>query len=187
MFEQIPFSGYLICYGPLALVIFGFIFLAARTDKDARRTYLRILDPRPEKERPVQRRLPTDREMMVSTPSGLPVMVKPDETEQVKESSMAEEAAPPAPVEEVVQTPDDLRRIEGIGPKLSGVLQAAGITTFAALATRSPDELRAILDDAGISAISDPTSWPEQARLAAEGKWDELEQLQDELKGGRRD
>lgn len=82
--------------------------------------------------------------------------------------------------------PDDLKRIEGIGPKISRILNEAGIYTFAQLATRSADTLQQILTDAGISRISDPTTWPEQARYAAEGDWDGLQTLQDNLKGGRR-
>jgi len=97
---------------------------------------------------------------------------------------VAEVAAPvakPAP-----PTPDDLKRIEGIGPKISSVLQAAGITTFAQLAATAVSRLRQILTEAGLAALADPTTWPEQADLAAAGKWDALEVLQDELKGGRR-
>jgi len=30
----------------------------------------------------------------------------------------------------------------------------------------------------------DPTSWPKHAKMAAEGKWDELQAWQDEVKGG---
>jgi predicted flap endonuclease-1-like 5' DNA nuclease len=81
--------------------------------------------------------------------------------------------------------PDDLKRIEGIGPKLAGVLEAAGISTFAALAGTEVGRLQEILDEAGIARISDPGSWPEQAKLAVAGDWDALEALQDRLKGGR--
>ena len=80
---------------------------------------------------------------------------------------------------------DDLQRIEGIGPKISGLLQAAGIATFAQLADANVDRLEQIVRDAGIT-IANPSTWPEQARLAAAGKWDELEVLQEELIGGRR-
>lgn len=94
-------------------------------------------------------------------------------------AEMHEEAAVPA-------VKDDLTRIEGIGPKVEGLLNAAGITTYAQLAARSPEELDAIMDAAGsIYKAMDETSWPKQAALAAEGKWDELKQLQDELVGGK--
>jgi predicted flap endonuclease-1-like 5' DNA nuclease len=88
-------------------------------------------------------------------------------------------------VPEEVQA-DDLTLIEGIGPKLSAVLQQAGISTWAKLAQTDIGELQRILDEAGIAKISDPATWPEQATLAAAGDWDGLEKLQGELKGGRR-
>lgn len=95
---------------------------------------------------------------------------------------LARRAAPVAEGREA----DDLQVIEGIGPKISGLLQAAGITTFAQLAATDVSRLREILAQAGLSALADPTTWPEQASLAAAGKWDELQALQDALKGGRR-
>lgn len=82
--------------------------------------------------------------------------------------------------------PDDLTKIEGIGPKIKAALNAGGITTFAQLKATPVDEVRRILADAGITgAFGDPTTWAEQARLAQAGKWDELQALQDRLKGGR--
>lgn len=86
-----------------------------------------------------------------------------------------------APVE-----PDDLKLIEGIGPKISSVLADAGIVTFAQLAAVDPEVLeKAVREDARLK-LANPESWPEQARLAAEGRWDELEELQENLKGGVR-
>jgi hypothetical protein len=79
---------------------------------------------------------------------------------------------------------DDLKRIEGIGPKISSLLQSAGIGTFAQLAASDTDELRQMLIGAGIW-VADPSTWPEQSRLAAAGEWQALEELQAELKGGR--
>lgn len=82
--------------------------------------------------------------------------------------------------------PDDLKRIEGIGPRIAGILNAAGITTFAALSLTSVERLREILVAAELrGSFGDPTTWPEQARLAAAGLWDDLQQMQDNLKGGR--
>ena len=80
---------------------------------------------------------------------------------------------------------EDLEVIEGIGPKIAGVLRAAGITTMAQLAATDVDRLKAILQE-GEVRIGDPTTWPEQAALAAAGKWDEFDQLTAQLKGGRR-
>ena len=82
--------------------------------------------------------------------------------------------------------PDDLKIVEGIGPKIEGILHQAGIATFAELATTSVEKLEQIVrEDAGIR-VAFPDTWPEQAKLAAAGEWETLEKLQDELKGGRR-
>lgn len=83
---------------------------------------------------------------------------------------------------------DDLKRIEGIGPKISSVLQASGIDTFAKLSQTDVGRLREVLEAASpnLLRLADPATWPEQATLAAQGSWAALEKLQDELKGGRR-
>lgn len=101
------------------------------------------------------------------------------EDEAVAEE-VAEEAEPPAP--------DDLKRIDGIGPKIAGVLQEGGISTYAQLAGADPDELRQILEqsDPRLLRIANPTTWPEQAALAADDDWDGLAALQGTLKAGRR-
>jgi predicted flap endonuclease-1-like 5' DNA nuclease len=107
---------------------------------------------------------------------------------QVEETAQetAAQIASRAPQAAVVEQPvDDLKVIEGIGPKISGILQAAGIATFGQLAATDVGALKQILAEANIR-LGDPTTWPEQAALAAENKWDELTALQDSLKGGRR-
>ena len=81
---------------------------------------------------------------------------------------------------------DDLTRIEGIGPKISGLLRGAGISTFEQLTGTGVERLEQIVADANLAGLANPSTWPEQARLAAEGDWQRLETLQDELKGGRR-
>ena len=81
---------------------------------------------------------------------------------------------------------DDLTKVEGIGPKISEILQEKGIATFAILAETKVEKLTEILSDAGSRYKShDPQTWPQQAKLAADGNWDELKKLQDELDGGR--
>jgi predicted flap endonuclease-1-like 5' DNA nuclease len=84
--------------------------------------------------------------------------------------------------------PDDLTRIEGIGPKISGLLQEAGITTFAQLADTDPGSLEEILEasDPRLRRLANPATWPEQAALAAADEWEAHEALRSELKGGRR-
>ncbi len=88
-------------------------------------------------------------------------------------------------VPELVTTPDDLVRLEGIGPRVARVLSDAGITTFAALASANAADIQKILSAAGLQMMN-PEGWIEQAALAANGDWAGLEKLQSELKGGRR-
>lgn len=95
-----------------------------------------------------------------------------------------------APVEKATKKEaakaDDLKIIEGIGPKGAEVLNAAGINSFADLAATSAEKIKEILDASeGAFNAADTTTWPEQAQLAADGKMDELKELQDRLNGGR--
>jgi large subunit ribosomal protein L21 len=80
---------------------------------------------------------------------------------------------------------DDLKKIEGAGPKAAEALVNAGLDTFAKVAKAKPEELSAILSEASsrLSHIVTDT-WPKQAKLAADGKWDDLKVLQDKLDGG---
>ncbi len=81
---------------------------------------------------------------------------------------------------------DKLTKIEGIGPKIEKLLQATGIVTFADLSKATQKTLKSVLTEAGSRyKMHDPTTWPQQAKLAANGDWNALTKLQDELKGGR--
>lgn len=82
--------------------------------------------------------------------------------------------------------PDDLTKIEGIGPKMSAALVKAGLETFQKVADASEAELRAAIEAAGMSFSPSLTTWSQQAALAARGDWDGLRSLQDELNAGRR-
>ncbi len=93
-------------------------------------------------------------------------------------------AAPVLEPEEAPLTPDHLELVEGIGPKIASILRANGILTFSQLASTKIERLQALMQGAGLR-LADPGTWPEQARLAAEGKMDELKTLQEQLKGGR--
>ncbi|MDM1048582.1 50S ribosomal protein L17 [Sphingobacterium hotanense] len=82
---------------------------------------------------------------------------------------------------------DDLTIVEGIGPKIAEVLAAAGIDTYAELAKTDAEKVKEILAEAGSNFnTSDPTTWAEQAQLAADGKFEELEKLKAELDGGKK-
>lgn len=138
-----------------------------------------------------------------------PVAEAAPEVEAVVEEAPAEElvaAAPPAEEapaakEEKAKTSksekitlpsgkkiklDDLKVVEGIGPKIEGLLNEAGITTWAELAGAPTDKVQAILDEAGPRyRMHDPATWAKQAELANNAQWAELEEYQDRLKGGK--
>ena len=103
-----------------------------------------------------------------------PVVPVPAETVRVA-------AVPP-----IQSAADNLKLVEGIGPKIEELLNADGIRTFAKLAATNPQHLSALLEAAGARfQIHDPETWPQQAALARDGKWDELKVLQERLTGGR--
>lgn len=80
----------------------------------------------------------------------------------------------------------DLKIIEGIGPVIETILKNAGIYSFQQLSQKLPEQILRILVDVDPRyQVHDPTTWPRQAELAANGKWDQLKALQDELNGGR--
>ena len=127
----------------------------------------------------------------------------PEPAAQVEEAEVEAEPAVPEALEteekasepeaeaEEVAVPakrDDLKRIEGIGPKIASVLQAGGISTYAQLANSDPDQLRQILEDSDprLVRIANPDTWPEQASFAAAGDWDGFDALNRELKDGKR-
>ena len=90
-----------------------------------------------------------------------------------------------APVAKAVA--DDLVLIEGIGPKINELFIKAGVTTFAQLAETSVEKMKEILAGGGSRFAShDPSTWAEQAALAAKGDWDGFKKLTDELDGGKR-
>jgi predicted flap endonuclease-1-like 5' DNA nuclease len=72
----------------------------------------------------------------------------------------------PGPIESAV--PDDLTRIEGIGPKMAAALVAAGITTYAQLADTGEAGLRAAIAAAGMRFSPSLVTWPQQAKLLAD-------------------
>ena len=91
-----------------------------------------------------------------------------------------------APKKEKGPKPDDLKIVEGIGPKIETLLKEGGINNWDELAAAPVDRIKEILDAAGPRyQIHDPSSWPAQAKFAAEGKWDELKEYQEMLIGGR--
>ena len=107
------------------------------------------------------------------------VAVVEEETEEV----IAE--AKPKKAKKVAEG-DDLKLIEGVGPKIADLLINAGVLTFADLAATPAEKVKEILEAAGSKyTMHDPTTWAAQAELARDGKFDELKELQDKLNGGK--
>lgn len=120
---------------------------------------------------------------------------RPEEEVKTPPAEAAKTAEPPleAPVRAVEAPlevasaplpPDDLTLIEGIGPKINAILQAAGVNTFAQLAALEPAQIMSILTAGGIR-LADASTWPEQAGMAARGEMERLRLYQETLKGGR--
>jgi predicted flap endonuclease-1-like 5' DNA nuclease len=84
-----------------------------------------------------------------------------------------------------IKNANDLTIVEGIGPKINELFHNAGIKTFAQLAAATVPQMRKILDEGGSRfRIANPSTWAQQAALAAENKWNELKKLQDKLSAG---
>ncbi|MDO5106172.1 hypothetical protein [Capnocytophaga sp.] len=80
---------------------------------------------------------------------------------------------------------DDLTIVEGIGPKIQELFKERGIVTWKILSETSAERLKEILTEGGDRfAIHNPGTWPRQAELAYQGKWEELKEWQDFLVGG---
>jgi predicted flap endonuclease-1-like 5' DNA nuclease len=103
-----------------------------------------------------------------------------------KAPAAAPAAPPPAPAA-VTPAPtgdgDDLSKILNVTPQIVGILNGAGIQTYRELAAADPNHLRELLEDAGLGSV-DPSTWPQQGRFAAGGKWKQLQNLQSRLAAG---
>ncbi|NKI31405.1 hypothetical protein [Croceivirga thetidis] len=81
---------------------------------------------------------------------------------------------------------DDLKIVEGIGPKIEGLFHNFGIKTWKALSEAPVKKCQEVLDSGGDRyRIHDPKSWPRQAKMAYKGEWKKLAKWQDEHKGGK--
>jgi len=82
---------------------------------------------------------------------------------------------------------DDLKKVEGIGPKIEQLLNKAKISTFEKLSKTKSSLIKGILEKAGPRyQMHNPSTWPKQAGMAAKGDWAKLQKWQDELQGGKK-
>ena len=104
-----------------------------------------------------------------------------------EEAPKVEEKAPEAKAETAPKAadakPDDLTKVEGIGPKTAEALAAGWVATYDDLSKKTPEEVTALIAEVRGSHVTD--TWPKQAEMAAAGKWDELKTWQDEMDGGK--
>ena len=112
------------------------------------------------------------------------------EPEESSENVEDAEAAPEEFVAANIEVDDpklnDLKLVEGIGPKLEELLKGAGIANLAVLAQTKAEDIQGIMDkEGGTFKLADPSTWQKQAKMAVEGKWDRLEEFQEFLKGGK--
>ncbi|MEQ1744633.1 MAG: 50S ribosomal protein L27 [Saprospiraceae bacterium] len=106
------------------------------------------------------------------------------------EADTDEEASAPAEKKKATAKKEpklnDLKIVEGVGPKIEQLLKESGINTWEDLANAEVERLKEILDAAGSRyQMHDPSTWPAQARFAAAGQWDDLKDYQEMLLGGR--
>jgi small subunit ribosomal protein S2 len=110
---------------------------------------------------------------------------KAEPAKAVKEEAVEEKKETAAKKTPAKAVTEDLTKIEGIGPKAAEALTNAGIDTFAKLSKSKAEKIKEILAEASSRmAHLDPTSWPKQAKMAADDKWDELKEWQDNAKAG---
>ena len=129
-------------------------------------------------------------EVVANPVSDLQTLDNQDINSESQEQKIYKRADEPIPV----QTPhpiygasDDLKVIEGIGPKIESLLKAAGIENWHDLAEASIPNLKGVLEQAGSRyRLNDPSTWPEQARLLSESEWEKFKIYTDFLIGGRK-
>jgi len=81
---------------------------------------------------------------------------------------------------------NDLKIVEGIGPKIEALFNASGINTWYELSQASTEKMQSILDAGGENyAMHNPSTWAKQAHLAYQGKWQDLKEWQENLLGGK--
>ncbi|MBE1877784.1 helix-hairpin-helix domain-containing protein [Myceligenerans pegani] len=107
--------------------------------------------------------------------------------EDVDAEAVADDAEAAAAVAPEPEQPadEDLKVIEGIGPKIEKALKAAGITSYAQVAATSEAELRESIAKSGIKFAPSVKTWAQQAQYLVEGDGAGLDEYQDYLVGGQ--
>jgi small subunit ribosomal protein S1 len=125
------------------------------------------------------------KEQMAAANAPAPKAAPKAEAPKVEEVTVEEVKVEPV-AKKVADKADDLKKIEGIGPKIEELLHTAGIVSFADLAKADVGHVKEILHAAGSRyQMHDPSSWPLQAEMAANGEWEKLKEWQENAKGGK--
>lgn len=107
-------------------------------------------------------------------------------TVTLEKNSVEKSVVPAIQPHPIFNSSDDLKVIEGIGPKIEMILKEAGIENWHQLAEVTLDNLKGILEKAGPRfRLNDPSTWAQQARLLSEGSYDKFKELTDNLVGGK--
>lgn len=148
------------------------------TPKTAAATETAVVE-KAEKETAVEAKAPKEEKAETVKVEDTPKQVKEEAPPKAEKKEKAE-------VKKTVKADaDNLTKIEGIGPKAAEALTKAGIDSYAKLAKAKADKIKEILTETSSRmAHLDPESWPKQAKMAADGKWDELKDWQEKAKGG---
>ena len=132
-----------------------------------------------------------DAEKITSEMSGYPVVNCIVRVAEIKKKAAAAKAKASKPKLSVKAKPvdtakDDLTKVEGIGKKIEALLFKNKIYSYKQLSKATVKSIKEILETGGTKfAMHNPGTWPKQAKLAADGKWEDLALLQQHLKGGK--
>jgi large subunit ribosomal protein L4 len=125
-----------------------------------------------------------------AAPAAKPQAVKAAPVEAPKPVAKVEAQKAEAKVEApkaAASTPDDLKKIEGIGPKINDALIAAGIDTFVKLEKASEESLKAAFEAANLRFAPSLGTWAEQAGFLVRGDEAGFKALTDSLTAGRKE
>ncbi len=112
---------------------------------------------------------------------------EPIAEEPIPLMTFSDAAAPLLAPKPVSEKRDDLKVVEGIGPKIEEMMFRNGIYTFTQLAATPVNRLKEMLVAEGPNyAMHDPGTWPAQSLLAANAEWENLRAYQSFLNAGKR-
>ncbi len=96
---------------------------------------------------------------------------KPKAAKKAAKAAPAEKAseatAAPAAQAEAASGGDDLKKLSGLGPAIEKKLNAAGVSTYAQIASMTADDVARVEEEAGLKGRFERDNWIEQAKELA--------------------